>query len=621
MNEKETTIGQLLLRQIFPPGFYNGEVLDKSTMSRLLSRLAKEYPEQYREISYKLNQLGLTAATRTGGMSFSIADLLPPPGARLRRQKLQKQIDGLLDDDGIDDDSRRKSLIQLLSDIRKEDVDDILRESKDEHNPLAAQLIGAGRGNAGSLASLRGSDLLYEDSQGNILPVPVLRGFSQGLSPTEYFAASFGARRGVLATKLSTADAGYYGKQLSQLGHRLVVTGEDSAEPAVTLRGLPVSVYDDDNEGALLARDTGGYARNTVLTPKILKDLRAQGLDRILVRSPIAFGSPEGGIYARDAGIREFGRLPNRGENLGLVAAQSFGEPLSQGSLGAKHGGGVAGASKISGFQLVNQLVNIPKTFRGGAAHAELDGAVNKIEEAPAGGTFVYVNGQQHYVPRDHGLKVRIGSVVEAGDVLSEGVPNPSQVVRHKGIGEGRRYFTDVFLRAFRDSGLRANRRNVELLARGLINHVKLSQETEDGSPDDVVPYSQLESRWQPRAGTRTVKPGLSRNQYLERPYLHYSIGTRVRPSVIRDLEEFGVQEVDVHPDPPPFEPLMIRAADNLQYDPDPLVQMYGSGLKGNLLESAHRGATSTTQGTSFVPSLAKGIGFGREGLTISPKR
>lgn len=617
----ETTLGQILLRSILPPDVYDGGVLDKKSAGRVMGELARRHPEQYREISARLNRLGLQAAHETGGMSFGILDIMPTPGALLRRRQLQKQIDGLLDDDSLSDDDRRQQIVKLMSEAREADVEGIFEESKQENNPLAAQLAGAGRGNKNSLASLRGSDMLYQDAQGNVLPIPILRGFAQGLSPAEYWAATYGARQGILATKMSTADAGYYGKQLAQLGHRLVVTALDAKEDPPTQLGLPADVDDPDNEGALLAKDTGGYPRNTVLTPKIMRDLESQGLRRLLVRSPMVFGSPQGGVYARDAGIREFGRLANRGENLGMVSAQALGEPLSQGMLGSKHGGGVAGASKLGGFQALNQLVNVPKTFKGGAAHAELDGGVTKIEPAPAGGMYVYVGGQPHYVARGQEPLVKMGDTVEAGDVLSSGLPNPSMIVAHKGIGEGRRYFVNVFRQALKNTGIGAHRRNIELLARGLINHVKLTAETDTGVPDDVVPYSELEHRWQPRPGTIKLPPGGTKNYYLERPYLHYTIGTRVRPSVIRDLEEFGIPEVEVHPQVPPFEPLMIRAADNLQYDQDWMTQMYGSGLKGSLLESAHRGASSTTAGTSFVPSRAKGTQFGREGLVVSPQR
>jgi hypothetical protein len=289
--------------------------------------------------------------------------------------------------------------------------------------------------------------------------------------------------------------------------------------------------------------------------------------------------------------------------------------------LSAKHAGGVAGASKaVSGFDYIDQLVQVPRTFKGGAAHSEKDGFVQNIEPAPAGGTFVTVDGVKHYVGAGFNVTVKKGDKVEAGDVISEGEPNPAIITKHKGIGEGRRYFINAFRNAMKSTGLRANRRNIELLARGLINHVRLNDEIGEYVPDDVVPYSMLESSYVPRSGFKTITPKSGVGKYLERPYLHYSIGTQIRPSMLKDFDEFGIQNVDVHDDPPPFEPEMVRGAANLQHDPDFMTRMFGSGLKGGLLDSVHRGGSASETGTSFVAGRARAVDFGRTGLVKSPK-
>jgi hypothetical protein len=168
---------------------------------------------------------------------------------------------------------------------------------------------------------------------------------------------------------------------------------------------------------------------------------------------------------------------------------------------------------------------------------------------------------------------------------------------------------------------MRSHRRNVELLARGLINHVRLTDEIGDFAPNDVVPYSMLEHSYKPRKGFRATHPKGAVGSYLERPYLHYSIGTKIKPSMLPDFQEFGVQTLDVHKEPPPFEAEMMRGMSNLQHDPDWMTRMFGSGLKGSLLKGVHRGATADTQGSSFVAGRAKAVDFGREGLVKSPDR
>jgi hypothetical protein len=220
------------------------------------------------------------------------------------------------------------------------------------------------------------------------------------------------------------------------------------------------------------------------------------------------------------------------------------------------------------------------------------------------------------------GLKVKKGDTVEAGDIISEGFPNPAIVTKYKGVGEGRRYFVEAYRDAMKSADLNPHRRNIELLSRGLINHVRLTEEYGDNVPDDVIPYSTLEHKWRPRSGYKQLTPKKSIGKYLERPVLHYTIGTKVRPSMIADLQEFGVGDLDVHDDPPPFEPEMIRGMYSLQHDPDWMTRMYGSGLKKSLLEGARRGATSEEQGTSFVPSVSRSVDFGKlpGGLVKTPE-
>lgn len=622
MPKQAGTVGQLIVGEILPPDMRRPDlVLDKKGLSALLSELAKKHPETYRDVTYKLGKLGREAAFTSGGNSFGLKHLKRAQSGIKRRVDLQKKLDDILDDDGIDDKTRDDKVLGLVDKLMKDQQDEIFDESMAENNPLAKQLVGAGRGNKMNLASLRGSDGLYQDHRGRVIPVPVLRSYSQGLSPIEYWAGTYGARLGVMATKFATQDAGYFAKQLNQIAHRMLVTGQDSEKPSATLMGLPVSTDDGDSEGSLLASEVGGYKRNTVLTPKILAELNKRGIKRILVRSPAVSGAPDGGVYANDVGVREFNRLPVMGENVGLAAAQALSEPLSQSQLSAKHSGGVAGETKsLSGFEYINQLVQVPKTFKGGAAHAEIDGTVQSVDPAPAGGFYVTIDNQKHYVGAGFGVKVKKGDKIEAGDVISEGEPNPYIITKHKGIGEGRRYFINAFLDAMRGSNIKAHRRNIELLARGLINHVRLTDEHGDFAPDDIVPYSTIESSYQPREGFRTIHPRGAVNKYLERPYLHYSIGTKIRPSMMQDFDDFGIKSVDVHDEPPPFEPEMIRASSNLQHDPDFLTRMFGSGLKGSLLDSVHMGGSSSELGTSFVAGRARAVDFGRVGKVRSPK-
>lgn len=404
-------------------------------------------------------------------------------------------------------------------------------------------------------------------------------------------------------------------KQLAQSVHRLLVTAQDSDSPydESQPRGLEVSTDDADNEGSLLAHPIGGYGRNTVLTPKILKELSAAGHANILVRSPTVGGPDDGGVYSRDTGYREKGGLAPRGDMVGLAGSQAISEPVTQGQISSKHSGGVAGASAgaIGGFAAINAMVQAPEIFPGGAVHSQMDGRVEHIVEAPQGGHYMTVGGQQHYIPRGAKLTVQKGDTVEAGDTITEGIPNPSEIVRHKGVGEGRRYFIDSFRKVLKNSQIGAHRRNVELLARGLLNHVRLTDEVGDWGPDDVVPYQTLESQWTPRAGYMVAPAKSLVGHYLEKPILHYSVGTKIRPSMVQKLDQYGVKSIYAHRDAPPFEPEMVRAMMNTAHDPDWQTKMLGSYQQSSVLEAARRGGVSDTDSTSYVPSLASNPTFG----------
>lgn len=743
-----TTVGQLLINDALPPEHrdYN-RVLDKGGVANLLAAVATTSPEQYRDVSHKLSDVGRHVAYTTGGHSFTLANMRTPPEVERALAQIRTEVEQIRNDQNLPQDAKDAAIIELLGKHTQTMSKTTLEAAKAANNPLYRQLIGAGRGNASQLNSLLGADLMYEDHRGRPIPIPVLRSYSKGLRPSEYFAAAFGTRKGLVDLKHGTAAAGFLAKQLAQAAHRLVVTADDDKNPydESTPRGLISTTDDPDNAGAYLAHPAGGYGRNTLLTPRILKEMRAKGIDQILVRSPTVGGPADGGVYSKDAGIRELGYTAPVGSYVGLTAAQAIAEPITQSSISSKHclaagtlvrmadwsvkriediqvgdlvlgadmrantfssrvvntydngprecvrttfdaggtspmelfstvdhkvlvagaggmpcmlpagmccrrpavvgvlptydievdnadhlfvlanglivsnSGGVAGAGAkaIGGFKLINALVQSPEVFPGGATYSQHDGRVTKVEAAPQGGHFVDVAGERHYVP--HGLPVRVkpGDDVEAGDMLSEGELRPAEIVRHKGVGEARRLYAEHLTKTLRGMNITAHRRNAELLSRGLINHVRLTQEFDDWLPDDIVPYQTLEHQYTPRQGAQDATPRQSIGKYLERPVLHYTIGTKIRPSVAAQLEKFSIKKVTAHKDPPPFEPEMVRGMAQMSHDADWQTRFLGSYNQKSLLDAAHRGMTSDELGSSFVPALVSGETFGKVGPTV----
>jgi len=261
----------------------------------------------------------------------------------------------------------------------------------------------------------------------------------------------------------------------------------------------------------------------------------------------------------------------------------------------------------VSGFKEMDQFLQVPATFQGAATLSTVDGKVTSVKPAPAGGTFVYVNSEEHYVPRGTAVTAKPGDTVYAGDTLSDGIPNPAELVQYKGIGEGRRYFVDKYREILERNKASVHRRNLEIVARGFVNRVVIDKpEGYHGYIyGDVVPYDQFASDYTPRDGSKDIPIGQSINQYMEKPYLHYTIGTRITPHVIKDLKEGGISSVLVNKDTPVFKPHVVRSKSLLSSDPDWMTRMGGENLKKNLLEAARMGATSTPAGTSYFPAVA----------------
>jgi DNA-directed RNA polymerase subunit beta' len=605
----KTTVGQLLINEILPPELrdYNRPI-SKKEIQKLLREVASKYPTQYNDISKALMDLGGEVATVYGReASISLNDLRIGPKAHTLRKRLQTQIATILDSKESDE-AKNQKITKLVGDNAQTLRDMNFKEQLELRNALAMQVNSGARGNPVQFSATNVGDLLVQDHRDNVIPIPLLNSYSEGLDPVEYWAGSYGARKGMVDLKFATPKGGFLGKQLSLAAHRLIVTEDDCG----TKNGIPVDADDVDNVGAVLARDSSGVTAGSIIDMKSLKKFGK--VDEIIVRSALTCQARDG-VCAQCVGVREKGKLPEIGDNVGITAAQAISEPITQSAISSKHSGGVAGAGPTAGgFDAINQLVQVPKTFKGGAAIANVDGIVNSIEKAPQGGSYIGIAGERHYVAPEFDPLVAPGDKVEAGDVISEGLANPSEIVRHKGIGAGRWHFMKVFRNTLRDSKISANRRNVELLSRGLINHARVTEEDgpNDTLPDDIVEFSTLTRGYKPRRGTQKLQSNRALGMYLEEPVLQYSIGSKITPRTAADMQKHGVTEVQAHQDVPSFEPEMVRAMDVLSYNDDWQVRLGGFHLKKNLLESVHRGRGTEEHSTSFIPSLAKTIQFGK---------
>ena len=316
-----------------------------------------------------------------------------------------------------------------------------------------------------------------------------------------------------------------------------------------------------------------------------------------------------------DVGVADTWDIEVDNETHLFVLANGLVVSNTQGALRQKHTGGISKTRKeFAGFDVINQILQSPEVFPDRAAVAEVEGAVESVEPAPQGGTHVTVAGQKHYVAPGYAVLVKPGDRLEAGDQLSEGIVDAGDIVRLRGLGEGRRHYADRLKQALDDSGMTADRRNVELVARSAINHVTVRDP--DGMagflPDDTASYNFLQTRYDPPAGTVASRPREAVGKFLQQPALHYSIGTRLTPRMASRLEGVGIRAVHVADEAPAFEPGMVRLREAAHHNPDWLASMHTSYLTRQLEQGAVRGQdTDVGSNIHFAPRLAIGKGFG----------
>ena len=606
-----TSIGQIIVNEALPEKYRDyGRTLGADELESLLSDIIKNDPGLYREVSYKLMKIGNRSAYE-GGTTLRLSDIAPPFDKAPMYRKLDLAERLIYDDSTLTDEEKREKLSDLYDKVYSETKQHAYDVADAAGNSFAMQVKSKARGNKDQLSAMINTPGVYKDPSGKTVPLFIRHSFADGLSPAEYWAGSYGSRTGTVSTKFATAKAGELGKLLSLASLEQVVTEDDCGTP----NGIPVKVDDRDNIGSVLAQNAGKYDAGTVITKDVLADLKASGEDEIVVRSPTTCNA-KGGVCAHCAGMRENGRFPELGYNLGLNSASALAEQIAQNALNVKHSGRKTEGSGYSGFDMLKRMATVPKTYADRAAVSEVDGTVTRIEEAPQGGSYVYVNDERHYVPARYKLLVKRGDVVEAGDQLSDGVINPADAVRLKGIGEGRRYFTERFTQAFRESGYKANRRNVEAVAKALINNVVVDDEDSEGEmlPGDSVSYSRWSWGYRPRKDSVNVSPRQAIGKYLEQPALHYTIGTRITPKVAERLEKFKVRSVMANQNQVGVHPDMESVVETTGSSDDWMARLGTTYLGKRLVEDVQKGSISNTQGINPYPAVAKATTLGQWG-------
>lgn len=584
------TLGQHLVDAVLPKGWrHNDEALSKGVLNESLVRLAKANPDAYPEVVTRLKRLGDEVATLEG-ISVGLDDIAPHPE---RDAMLAPHVQTFEAAKTTAD--KEKALFSAQ--------DAMLSLAKRDKGAMGEMVRSGGRGNAAQLMRAVGSPVMARDSRDRTVPWLIKKSFSEGLTPADAWVAGGEARVNAVRSNISVVEPGDLAKILvNNMGDKLVTTVDCG-----THNGIEMAATDPHLIDRYL---TDGR----LVTPGLAATIATKG-DPVTVRSPMTCEAPHG-ICQHCQGLDSAGHTHAIGTNVGMRAAQALSEPLTQFSLNAKHGGRVAaavsGRKQLEGIKGVRQLLEIPTSFLHKAVLADRDGKVGSIAIAPQGGSYVTVEDSRHYVPPDQRVTVAIGQSLFAGDVLSDGVPRPDEIVRHKGLGEGRRYLVDALHDVYRRAGADVDKRHLETLARSVLSHVQIV----DPGPDDafmkgdVVDYNKFRAT----LAKSHQRLGLSNaaGETLAQDVFHYTAGTRITPDVMSTLARRGVHEVNVADEAPIAVPVMRPASRTPLLNPDWMARLGHRYLKDSLLAGAHRGDLADVHSYSPVPAYAAGTEFGQ---------
>ena len=584
-----TTLGQHLVNTILPSKWKDAGALNKGNLNKVLVGVAQETPHLYADVVTKMKRLGDELAT-LDGISVGLDDIMPHATARDAGMKPH-----------MDAFHRAATGADKTKALRGAQ-DAMLTLAKKHPGTLGEMVRAGGRGNAAQLMRTVTSPVLAEDSKGQTMPWMIHKSFSEGLKPADAWVAGSQARVNAVLSNISVAEPGDLSKILTNnMSNQLVTTVDCGTKNGIAMLATDPHIIDRYQAGT-----------NKLITPQLASSLSRAGRS-VIVRSPMTCHAAHG-VCQMCQGLSNTGVRHTIGTNIGMRAAQALAEPLTQFALNAKHGGRVAGAEaekRLDGIKGVRSLLEIPSAFAHKAILSERDGSVSKIMSAPQGGHYVHVNDSHHYVPPTHRVMVSMGQSVYAGDLLSDGVPKPDEIVRHKGLGEGRRYLVDSLTDVYKRAGSEVDKRHLETLAKSVLNHVQI---VDPGPHDafikgDIVDYNRFHAALS--ASKQTVQIADAVGETLADNVLHHMAGTVVTQPIADQLMKHGMRTVAIADVGPRAVPIMRPASRTPLLNPDWMHRLGHRYLKESLLTGIHRGDVSNLHGASPIPAYAAGTEFG----------
>jgi DNA-directed RNA polymerase subunit beta' len=491
-----TTVGRVIFNEAFPLEFpYVNHHVMKGELSALVDICVHQFPRsQVGAILDNLKHLGFHYATRAG-VTIGVDDVTTPQAKRKILDDYEKRalkVETQYDRGIITDDERRQELIEIWTEATDK-VKDAMEAEFTIRNPIYMMANSGARGNIMQIRQIAGMRGLVANPKGEIIPRPIKANFREGLSVLEYFISTHGARKGLADTALRTADSGYLTRRLVDVSQEVIIREEDCG----TDKGIPVQVTVEAPSGDRVASpyvDTRVFGRvlaedvrvnrakiasaGTEITDEVRDALIEAGADVVYVRSVLTCDAIYGVCQACYGRSMASGRLVDIGEAVGIVAAQSIGEPGTQLTMRTFHTGGVAGEDITHGLPRVVEVFEARRP-KGEAQITELSGTVSIEEDDEKKVRRITVTAEdgeqvQYAVSLRARVAVEDGETVSVGQQLTEGSVNPHEKLRVEGVQAVQLHLVDEVQQVYRSQGVTIHDKHIELIIRQMLRKVHI---------------------------------------------------------------------------------------------------------------------------------------------------
>ncbi|MED4970278.1 DNA-directed RNA polymerase subunit beta' [Parageobacillus toebii] len=487
-------------RELVPP-------FKKKVLGQIIAEVFKRFKiTETSKMLDRMKDLGFQYSTKAG-ITIGVADIVVLPEKQEILEEAQAKVDTVLKQFRrglITDEERYERVISIWSEA-KDKIQDRLMKSLDKRNPIFMMSDSGARGNASNFTQLAGMRGLMANPAGRIIELPIKSSFREGLTVLEYFISTHGARKGLADTALKTADSGYLTRRLVDVAQDVIVREEDCG----TDRGILARALTDGTEVIvkLEERLVGRYAQKTVkhpetgeilvrkdemITEDIANAIIKAGIKEVWIRSAFTCNTRHGvckKCYGRNLAT---GADVEVGEAVGIIAAQSIGEPGTQLTMRTFHTGGVAGDDITQGLPRVQELFEA-RNPKGQAVISEIDGIVTSINQTRDRQYEIVVKGEvetrSYIAPYNARLKVEEGQQVERGQELTEGSIDPKQLLKVRDVTSVQEYLLREVQKVYRMQGVEISDKHIEVMVRQMLRKVRVI----DAGDTDVLPGTLLD--------------------------------------------------------------------------------------------------------------------------------